>query len=284
MQNIKKCLGIDLSINSPGLVALDLESGAIIKWGYLTALKKFMLETSNTSIHVCEYRDMKKSKDEETSPDLFSIKKKAFLVDFVGKVIDSLLFHAPLVPAKIQEQDDLIIKYLGGKPNEYLAVAMEGYAYGASNSSCVFDLAEIGGYIKLQLWKRGIPLRMYDPLSVKLWATNHGHAKKFEMVNAARELGFDIPEDLFASGSKMKVPMYDGETLREKDLTGPGTDVADAFHIASMLRTEILVRNGVIKLEDLTEKQRRVFLRTTTHSPINLLAQNFIINEETTKC
>lgn len=56
-------------------------------------------------------------------------------------------------------------------------------------------LAELGGAIRLMLYSRRIPYLEIGPTSLKLFATNNGHASKDEMIAAARALGATVAND-----------------------------------------------------------------------------------------
>ena len=83
-------------------------------------------------------------------------------------------------------------------------VVIEGYAMGAKGM--VFNLGEMGGMYRLELFDRGIPYLEVPPSNLKLFATGsgglRGDAKKAAMVNAAasrlgRKLRTDDEADAF---------------------------------------------------------------------------------------
>jgi len=136
-------------------------------------------------------------------------------------------------------------------------VAMEGYAF-SKNDRGNTGIHELCGAIKLGLWHMGIPLRIYDPLSVKLAWTNNGHADKEEMKEACLKLfGWDFERQ----GSA-------------------GADLADAVLIANLLHVELEVRAGRIQLEELRPSLRRVLLRVTKSEPEALITRPFIHPDE----
>lgn len=68
-------------------------------------------------------------------------------------------------------------------------VAIEGYAYGASQKA--HQIGELGGMVRLLLHDHGIPLVVVQPTSIKKYATGKGNAQKDDMVaTAIRAFGF----------------------------------------------------------------------------------------------
>lgn len=76
-------------------------------------------------------------------------------------------------------------------------VAMyEGYAMGSPKRQFgKFDSAELGGQYKVELYKRGIPVIIVPPKTLKLVFAGNGNAGKPEMRTAALEL-FEVGEGL----------------------------------------------------------------------------------------
>lgn len=69
-------------------------------------------------------------------------------------------------------------------------VLREGYAFGAKGSA-IFDIAELGGVVRLTLYCRKRPLVEIPPSVVKKLATGNGGAKKDAVLAAAiRRLGY----------------------------------------------------------------------------------------------
>lgn len=141
-------------------------------------------------------------------------------------------------------------------------VAVEDYAYGANGK--VFHIAEFIGSIKSALYfgfgdtDMGVNLRLYDICSIKMYACDNGTATKEDMIDS-----YDLKE---------------GDPLDLKFLPrfkSPKEDVVDAFWIAKLLQTELMLRKGLIQLKNLTEKQIQIFNRTTKSHPTNILATDF---------
>jgi len=133
--------------------------------------------------------------------------------------------------------------------------ALEDYAL--ARKAFAHSLGEVGGLVRIELLLLGIPFRAYDVQGVKIFATGRGDAEKADMVLACRD-------------------KWEGRNFLEYGKTdGAAGNVADAYVIAQLLRTELRIRAGEVKLEDLPESERRVFLRTTKQQPVNVLDQPF---------
>lgn len=132
-------------------------------------------------------------------------------------------------------------------------VAIEGYAYSKRGKGLhgVHGLVE---WIKQLLWIRGVPFRVYDPLSVKLAWTGKGTADKAEMQ--------EVCADYFG-------------TAFEKE-GAAGENLADAVLIAGLLHKELEIREGRLLLENIDEDTRRVMLRTTKSEPEAIITRNFV--------
>jgi len=158
-------------------------------------------------------------------------------------------------------------------PPMNVIVVMENYAY-STKSTGQMELAEIAGLIKNFLWLNNIPLRLIDPLSVKMFATGHGTSKKIHMREAAKECGVELDDMLFEEVTAKYPFMFNGD-FRTKDLAGPGTDIIDAFFLAQFGAFEVAVRRGELTLEQLLPSNRKEFLKTTDKKPTNVLSRSY---------
>lgn len=69
-------------------------------------------------------------------------------------------------------------------------VVLEGYSFG-SRGRAVVDIGELGGVIRLALYRRGIRFVDVPPATLKRYATGKGNASKEEVLAAAiRRLGY----------------------------------------------------------------------------------------------
>lgn len=76
------------------------------------------------------------------------------------------------------------------KLNRTELALIEGYAFGAKGNA-VFDIAELGGVIRLALLDAGIPYLVLPPATVKKFATGSGNAnKELMLTQAVRVLGY----------------------------------------------------------------------------------------------
>lgn len=245
-------VGLDLSLNSAGIVVIDAEEGTVRATKYITSIKKFV-DVGWSG--VCEYLPPKVTETKKRvaeDNEIFKARRRNFVAT---KVIQGLI--------------------IAGKT---VLVVLEDYAVD-SKSTGLLEMAEISGIVRDYCWFRNIHLRTHAPMTVKLWATGGGYAKKMHMVNAARMDGFEIPQALLGDGNKFQFPMDIDGHIHSHDYAGPGTDLADAYHLASLGRCEILIKRSVVKLDKLTESQRKVVLRTTKAYPKNLICRPFVVNQ-----
>ena len=142
-------------------------------------------------------------------------------------------------------------------------VALEDYAFAMAR----LPTAELGGALKLILYRRNIPFTLYDPKTVKLFATGNGAAEKDEVTKAV-EKRFNI--SLAGAAGK------NSKTKQRTFGKGSDGDIADAAVIADILCTELDLRAGTVKLVNLPESERRVFNRVTKTRPENILSTPFV--------
>lgn len=145
-------------------------------------------------------------------------------------------------------------------------VGIEDYALGVAHGA--HYMGEIGGTVKLLCWENGIKMRLHDPISVKMYATHRGTAKKDMMEKAVLDRwGID-----FSDFNPVQKGAKQDRTASE--------DLCDAFVIAKMVWLEIQLRQGKVKLSDLHEKEIQVFNRVTKSYPVSLLSREWIQNVE----
>ena len=124
---------------------------------------------------------------------------------------------------------------------------------------------------------RGIALRLHEPMSVKMWACSFGSAKKRHMRASASCQGFTVDDAYF--GEKKAKNIFEFEGSYEKtDLSGPGADIVDAWHLADFGRGEILTRMD--RNLDLTKKQMNEFVKVSKAHPVALLERPLIYRTE----
>lgn len=137
--------------------------------------------------------------------------------------------------------------------------AIEDYAFAAKHGS--HQLGEVGGLLRMALWKSGRAWRKYSPGQGKLFAAHHGKAEKEAMIQAARDRwGVDWS---FARPEGTKI--WDS-----------AEDLADAHSIAMLLDTERRIRTGSLSVQTLHEAEVRVFNTVSKTTGVNPLAEPFI--------
>jgi len=235
--------GLDISLDHGGFVILD-EVGNVLNYAYITSTKK--------SADIDPEHSILLSKIGKGEP------KETFRLRRMGeyqKGLHNFLHLSNLPPQFMVGQD-------------YYSV--EGYSY-ASQTTSICQIAELTGYLKHMIFEGGGKIRVHDPLSVKLFATNKGNCLKKDVVEKA-QLVFDIPEGLIKKKMIKKKKLL--ASIEEFD--GPATDIADAYFLARMVYRELTLRNGDVRLNQLGENERRIFLRVTKAFPVNLLSRSFI--------
>jgi len=233
-----RIFGLDLSLDHGGVVCLN-KDGSVLDYCFFTSIKKFLTIDPDHAILLSK-------RGKEESKDTFRLRRmKEYLeklMEFEHKVSTSLF-------------------------SSYYAI--EGYSY-LSQTTSICQIAELTGYLKYALFEGGGSIRIHDPLSVKLFATGIGNCSKKDIVKQAR-FNFNIPEGLIK-----KVVKKSKKKGVQEEFDGPGTDIADSYFLARMLYMELQVRQGSILLDQLSEGERRVFLRVTKAHPVNLLDRKFI--------
>jgi len=127
---------------------------------------------------------------------------------------------------------------------------VEDYAYGASRGA--HQIGEAGGVLRIAL-APFCDLRFYSPSAAKSFAAGNGRAKKDAMIAAAEAWGVAVP-NLAAAVAE---------------------DYCDAYALARMGLVEWQVRRGIRKLEELTQRERNIFL-DGGKSGTNLLTRPYV--------
>jgi len=154
-------------------------------------------------------------------------------------------------------------------------VCQENFAFSANGN--LTELGEFSGPIKFFLLRNGCKIRLLSPTQNKQIATGSGAhwIHKPEMEDAFNALDFKkvFVEDL------PKIPVHKkGKNvgLRDKDGISSRSDLVDAFFLVYGLYNELLIRNGIKKLEELPEAVQKVLTHTTPSNKIPLIKQDFI--------
>lgn len=217
-----KICGLDLSMNSSGLVSFHLDEN-------LNPISK-------------EYMGFAPQK-----------KKSKPLLNCVPYDKDNL--HPLEKDIFICEK---IIEFVNGSD----FVAMEGYSYGSKGNT--FEIGQFTGSVKYELIKNKIPFRIYDPTTIKMYATGSGNADKLEMYQSFLSLN----DDMFNIDKLPTVYISKGKS--------PTSDIIDAYFICCLLLLELKLRKGFVTIKELPENDIKIFNRVTKENPVNILAQDFI--------
>jgi len=88
--------------------------------------------------------------------------------------------------------DEVAALAYGDQPVD--VVLIEGYAYAAHNRA--HQVGELGGVIRLELWRAGVPFVEIAPPVLKKYATGKGNSPKPELRMALyKRTGLDVSDD-----------------------------------------------------------------------------------------
>ena len=251
--------GIGFSINSPAVVALD-NDGKVFGCFFVNDTKKFL--GIKCPLIESEYRAPRKrktKKQEEEDLDLFRCRRNVETAQLLKNWIRQTAYSMNC---------------------DGILMSMEGYATGTTTARYL-DIAEAAGFLKAYLLDPCVEhssdvelIRIHDPLTVKKWATGSAYSSKYHMRSAC---DFSVPEAFFKQGAKFKLPVAlpDGKVLTH-DISGPGADIIDAYQLAKMLWTELMIRSGRLLTKDLPDEQIEIFNRVTKSYPQSLLSRSFV--------
>lgn len=222
-----KVLGCDISLNHSAFVLL--EDGELADFWYFTNI---VGSANRSKVHGTRLPNFK-SKDKQI--------KAMDRLNWIKEYIKTLLSNTR-------------IDYVG----------IEDYA--VSEAQGAHYLGEIGGIARLIFFERGIPMRLHDPISVKMFTTHNGRAQKDQMEIA-------VAERWGVHFSDYNAPINSRAQKRNRQTS---EDLADAFAVAQLVWIEVQLRSGVAELKDMHEKEVQVFNRVTKSYPVNLLARDWI--------
>lgn len=92
-------------------------------------------------------------------------------------------------------------------------VAIEGYAFSRGLHGRVFNIGELGGVIRLAIYRAGIPMIDVPPTVLKKFVTGKGNAKKTAMVEKVSQLWYETDNDNIADAvalAKVASVAFDG--------------------------------------------------------------------------
>lgn len=236
-----KIVGVDASPHSTGLVKFTLDSSLNI------------LEIERFGFF--EYTVPKKKKDWEvpTFKNIVSYDSEKY--DFYNRTIMMMEHIWPFIA-----------------DCEY--VCEEAYSlYGSGLLDQIFDFSS---QIKFQAIRNGSKLRLIEPLTLKMFATNSGKAQKPEMFDAFVSNSNSHMLDL-SDLPQIKVHgkgQFAG--LRNKDGISPLSDIIDAFWLGMLLIEELRIRKGTKQLSDLAPHHSHILSRKTKANPTPIYKKDFI--------
>lgn len=137
--------------------------------------------------------------------------------------------------------------------------AFEGYSFASKGK--LFDIAESTACIKYAIYDKYIPIRLYDPSTIKLFSANKGNADKIMMTDAFDSINDNLKPNL------LNFPKY----------KSPTTDIIDAYFIMKLLYLELKLRYGLIELKSLDLTTIEIFNRVTRTYPENILVRPFLL-------
>lgn len=218
-----KVLGIDASLNHTGIV--ELTDGILSNFWYVTDNKPIAKKMGEHAI-------------------LFNVDDKD--VEWQKGSILRLI-----------ELEKTFKTFLENHPADY--IGLEDYALGIARKA--HAIGELGGIIRVLLYKNGAPFRLSDPLTIKMFISGSGNADK-DQVKAAVKHDFNV--EFHTAG------------LTDKQNKSVSEDLADAFAVAQLIWTEVQLRKGLIPLASLSEQKIRAFNRVTKMYPVNVLARDWL--------
>ena len=238
-----RTIGWDQSLNHGAGIMLD-DDAAIVDWWVTTTRVGDLVPQTRGHVQVAPVQ-IRSGKAKIADLHTFGIARLRYLDDWFGEVC---------------ERPSMAVD------GKYFAV--EDYAQAAKGPT--HQIGEAGGLLRLRLLWSGA-VRLYNTMDLKLFATNRGNAKKDEELRPAvlaTYAGTDFAQ-LVATLLEREV---------SNDVVG---DMVDAYVLARLLMTELRLRSGVERMQDLGEGPRRVFLRATEKQRVNVLDRPFVTAEGT---
>jgi crossover junction endodeoxyribonuclease RuvC len=117
-----------------------------------------------------------------------------------GKLAAFALSTPKKGPARLDYFYDRFLDVLDHYAPSYLAI--EGYAFGARNSQS-HALGELGGVLRLALWRSGLSYAVAPPTTLKTFAAGKGNVEKSVVAKELfKRFGVDLPgnDEVDASG------------------------------------------------------------------------------------
>lgn len=149
-------------------------------------------------------------------------------------------------------------------------VAFEDYAYAAVGK--VFHIAEYTGNLKMSLYHTSASIRLYDPPTIKMFATKKGNADKIRMVDE-----YDNSNAPWQNRPDLNF-LVDPNRISSK-YDSPRSDIVDAYFIVKLLQLELtlLYSQHGFTIKSIPDKIiQNIFERKTKGNPIPLLNRPFL--------
>ena len=146
--------------------------------------------------------------------------------------------------------------------------------YSLFGSGLTFQLAEFCSQIKFEAIRNGTKVRLIEPLTLKMFATNSGKAHKPEMfdafVNEATSLDLSYLPQIQVHKK--------GKNAGNRNVNGisPLSDIIDAFWLCELLKEELQIRKGTKQLSDLVPHHTHILSRKTKANKIPIYQKDFI--------
>jgi Holliday junction resolvasome RuvABC endonuclease subunit len=209
-------LGLDLSPNHLGAISLD-ENGIIDQYYFITE----SAITAKNNKGLCAKKPSKKQDEQREN---YEARRLTMARNYIANIYEQCM-----------------PKYVG----------IEGYSYDSKGNSH-YQYGELSGVSKLIFWDRECNIRIYQPGSIKKFATGNGRASSSELF----EMLFHIAETKKYAKQWKRIDNH----LKKNQTC---EDLAVAYWIAKMVWIEIKLKNREISVADLEKHQQQVFLRKT---------------------
>lgn len=144
------------------------------------------------------------------------------------------------------ELTEMMIAEITKKTENVSYVGIEDFAFGAMGR--LADIGSFVGQVAYDTWKRGKAIKWYGPAIHKKFFCGRGNADKIGMYQE-----FITRDEIKPDISKMPVPT-------KSSGVSPTSDIIDAYSIAKLVQAELKIQNGIITLNDLSDKEKEVFL------------------------
>lgn len=215
--------GIDLSLNHAA--ATMLRDGELVNYAFITDIASDAKKQFGTRLNLQSVR-------KEFQNDRHRV--LAWRINEMSKWLRTLL--------------------VGWAPDR---VVIEDYALRAEHGA--HQMGEIGGVARWMCYNMGIPFRLHDPTTLKMFAAHDGTCSKDQIEISVRE--------------RWNV---DFSHVNAGKTTQTSEDLCDAYSLSKLGHAELMLKTGRIALASLHEKEIRVFHRVTKAQPICLLEREWI--------